>query len=111
MRKPRLRIPLAVVLAMGLVLAARHASAMNCGRWSRLDAGQKEATVDGMIDDALGSSRGRQYDVNRDAIGRCLRESVYEIAISFDDVCANPRSADMQAIRNVFKSYVWSCAD
>lgn len=111
MGKPRVLIAVAVGLAMGLVLAARPASAMNCGRWSRLDAGQKEATVRGMIADALESNRGRQYDVNREAIGRCLRENVSQIAIAFDDICANPRSAEMQAIPNLFKTYVWSCAE
>jgi hypothetical protein len=111
MRRPRVLIPLAVALAMGLAPAASHASAISCGRWSRLGAGQKEATVHSMIDDALASGRGRQYDVNREAIGRCLRGNVSQIAIAFDDACSDPRSAEMQAIPNLFKSYVWSCAD
>ena len=96
-------------LALVLVAGANAASAIGCRDWMRLDDAQKMATVDGMIGDLLGSQRGRQYDVHRGAIGRCLSANAEQMSYDFDDVCSNSRSAGMQAIQSVFKSYVWSC--
>lgn len=110
MRNPRIWIGTGVGLALSSMLATSSASAMTCSRWLRLGPGEREETVHGMIDDALEGNRGRQYEINRGAIGRCLGDNVYQIALAFDDVCSDPRSAGMEAIRNVFKTYVWSCA-
>lgn len=95
--------------SVAVVLALNSAYAMSCDRWQRLDADEKARTVQRMIDDALSGNRGRKYEVNREAIARCLRSRADEMAIAFDDVCANSRSAGMQAIRDVFDTYVWSC--
>jgi hypothetical protein len=100
---------MALGLALGVVLAV-PASATNCRAWLRLNPAQREAAVLGMIDDALGSNRARQYSVNREAIARCLLSNGYQMMTGFDDVCSDSRTADMQAINRVFKSYVWSCA-
>ena len=105
-----LRTSTRVALAAGVLLTPRFASAMSCGDWTRLRPAEKEAAVGGMIDDALKGNRGRKYEVNREAIARCLRENTAEIALAFDDVCSDPRNAGMQAIRDVFNTYVWSCA-
>ena len=111
MRSFRALIPTSAGVVLGLVVAANSSSAaMSCRPWLRLNPGQKEATVHAMIDDALRSNRGRQYDINRGAVGRCLHGSASQMAVDFDDVCSDSRSADMQAIHKVFKSYVWSCA-
>ena len=109
--RPRSRMVtrVAVVSTVGLLLALNSAAAMSCDRWKRLDAAQKEDAVLAMIDDALESNRGRKYEVNREAIARCLRDRAPEIATAFDDVCGSSRSAGMQAIRDVFDTYVWSC--
>jgi hypothetical protein len=109
MRSAAALVPTALGLALGLVLAG-PASATNCRSWLRLNAAQKEATVLGMIDDALGSNRARQYSVNREAIARCLLANGSQMMIAFDDVCSDSRTADMQAINRIFKGYVWSCA-
>src|SRR5262245_15578707 len=97
-------IPVAAGLALGFVLAVHPASAMSCKPWLRLNAAQKEATAHAMIDDALRSQRGRQYDINRAAVGQCLHANAYQMAVDFDGVCSDSRSADMQAIHKVFKS-------
>ncbi len=98
-----------VVSVAAMLLALDSAAAMSCDRWRRLDADEKSRTVQRMIDEALAGNRGRKYDVNREAIARCLRDRAAEISIAFDDVCSNSRSAGMQAIRDVFDTYVWSC--
>jgi hypothetical protein len=97
-------------LALGLVAAATPASAINCREWSRLDIPQKEAAIDGMIADMLQGQRVRQYDVQRGALGRCLSEQAYRMELAFDDACSDSRTADMQAIQRIFKTYVWSCS-
>jgi hypothetical protein len=93
----------------GLLAVNSAAAAINCERWLKLNPGQKATTVERMIDDALAGNRGRKYEVNREAIARCLRDRSSEIVIAFDDVCSNSRSAGMQAIHDVFNTYVWSC--
>jgi hypothetical protein len=111
MRHRRLLISWAAALALGLVAAASHAATLGCREWLRLGDDEKMAAIGGMIGDLLGSSgKVRQYDVHRGAIGRCLNESSVQMSYEFDDVCSDSRSADMQAIQRVFKSYVWSCS-
>src|SRR5262245_21919119 len=109
MRCRRVLIPTAG-LALGFVLSVHPASAMTCRPWTRLSAAEKQATVEAMIDDALQSHEARKWDINRGAVGRCLHAQATEIAFEFDDVCSDSRTADMQAIQSVFKSYIWSCA-
>lgn len=100
---------LAATSVVSALLALDSAAATTCDRWRRLDANEKATTVQSMIDDALSGNRGRSYDVNRDAIARCLRSRAAEMATAFDDVCSNSRTASKQAIRDMFDTYVWSC--
>ena len=109
MRKRRALPSIAAGLAVGLLASARPASAINCREWLRLDDAGKEAAIDDMIGEVVGGQRVRQYDVNRGALGRCLYAHVPDMALDFDDACSDSRNADMQAIRNRFKNYVWSC--
>jgi hypothetical protein len=100
---------IAAVLCVGLFALAPTASAYSCQQWSRLSPAGKSAEVEAMIEDALNSQRGRSYQVNRNAIGRCLYARARDIQYAFDDVCYDERTAGMQAISNTFKNYVWSC--
>ncbi len=86
-------IRLAATSVVSGLLALDSASATTCDRWRRLDADEKATTVQRMIDDALSGNRGRSYDVNRDAIARCLRSRAAEMATAFDDVCSSSRTA------------------
>lgn len=115
---PRFRlreeIPLAVRIAAILgplvsVLLAPPALAMTCPQWERLGPEQKAAAVDRMIQSAISGSRGRSYRVDRGAIARCLQSESLSIEYAFDDVCSDPRTAGMNAIRTTFKDYIWSC--
>ncbi len=91
-------------------LLAAPALATTCTQWQRLGSDQKAAAVDGMIQSAIAGSGGRSYQVNRGAIERCLQSHSRSIEYAFDDVCSDPRTASMNAIRTTFKSYIWSCA-
>ena len=82
---------------------------MSCGDWNRLGDEQTPFAIEGMIQDAIASQRGRSYGVNRGAIGRCLDGSARDIQYDFDDACANSSTASMQALNNIFKRYIWSC--
>ena len=101
---------LVLVSAISLVCSV-PASAMTCRDWSRLASEQKASAIDGMIRDALASQKGRSYGVNRGAIGRCLHASARTIEYDFDDTCADSRTASMQALNNLFKNYIWGCAN
>ena len=110
MRDLRALFSVAGGLALGLVAAVTPASAIDCREWSRLDVPRKEAAIDAMIADMLQGQKVRQYDVQRGALGRCLSERAYQMELDFDDVCSDSRTADMQAIQRIFKTYVWSCS-
>jgi hypothetical protein len=102
---------LTLLLALSVVLVLAHpASAMRCSQWTRLSDDQKYEAIARMIDDAIAGQGGRQYHVSRNAIGRCLDSQTRNILYDFDDTCADSRRASMQALNNLFKNYIWSCA-
>ena len=71
---------------------------------------QKSATIDRMIQGAVSGSGGRQYRVDRGAVGRCLDGYARSIEYDFDGARADSRTASMQALNRIFKDYIWSCA-
>ncbi len=102
---------IARLVSLALIIFATPASAINCRTWVRLGPGQKEAAVYDLIETTVSGSRGRQYQVNRGAIERCLQRSARNIAYDFDDTCANSRSASRQALNTLFKNYIWTCVN
>ena len=104
-----MRIPVVLAALLPLLLA-RSAVAMTCVQWGRLGPEQKAVEIERMIESAVSGSRGRSYHVDRGAIARCLRSRSQSIEYAFDDVCSDPRTADMNAIRTTFKNYIWGCA-
>ena len=108
MRRPGI---LTLLLALSVVLLlAPPASAMRCSQWTRFSDDQKYEAVARMIDDAIAGQGGRQYGMNRSAIGRCLDSQIRNILYGFDDTCADSRRASLQALNNLFKDYIWNCA-
>ena len=103
--------PIARLVSLALILLATPAAAIDCRTWNRIDPGQKEAAVYNLIETAVSGSRGRQYQVNRGAIERCLQRKARNIAYDFDDTCADSRSAGKQALNSLFKNYVWTCVN
>jgi hypothetical protein len=100
----------ATVLSVSVILtAASPALATSCQQWRRMGEDQRWDRVYRMIDDAIAGQRGRQYQANRAAIGRCLERQVESMYYDFDDTCAEAETAGSQAINRIFKSYIWSC--
>jgi hypothetical protein len=99
----------AVVLGVTL-LWALPAGATNCRDWDRASPARKDALIENMISSAIAGNQGREYRVNRGQVERCLQRSIRNIGFDFDDACANARSAGRQALNNIFKNYIWSCA-
>ena len=99
------------LVSLVLIFFAAPAAAIDCRAWERLGPGQKEAAVYDLIETTVSGSRGRQYQVNRGAIERCLQRNARNIVYDFDDTCADPRSAGKQALNNLFKNYVWTCVN
>jgi hypothetical protein len=112
-RRRRLaRAGLALVVTLFLAaVVAQPALAINCQQWSRLSEADKFATVESMIDRAIDGQSGRQYNVNRNAVARCLDQRISRIVIDFDDTCADSRTAGMSALNNLFKEYIWACVN
>jgi hypothetical protein len=102
---------IARLVSLALLFFATPAAAIDCRTWGRLSPDQKEAAVYDLIEATVSGSRGRQYQVNRGAIERCLQRSASNITYDFDDTCANSRSAGKQALNTLFKNYVWTCVN
>ena len=103
---------LATALAVvTFAMASSPVSATNCQLWRRMNEDRRWDRIYRMIDDAIAGQRGRQYQVNRAAIARCLERHVESMYWDFDDVCADPSTARSQAINRIFKSYIWSCIE
>ncbi len=101
---------LIVVALLGATLLwAAPAEATTCRDWERASPAGKSALIESMISRAISGQKGRQYQVNRSRIERCLRMSVRNIGYDFDDACSTGRSAGMQALNTIFKNYIWSC--
>ncbi len=104
------RFAVAAVAVLGTTLLwAAPAGAIGCRDWDRASPARKTALVENMIHSAISGNRGREYQVNRGQIERCLQRSAQNMGYDFDDACADGRSAGMQALNNIFKHYVWSC--
>jgi len=103
--------PIVGLVSLALILFAAPAAAIDCRTWGRLGPGQKEAAVYDLIETTVSGSRGRQYQVNRGAIERCLQRNVNNITYDFDDTCADSSRAGRQALNSLFKNYVWSCVN
>ncbi len=101
----RLAVP---ALALGVTLAS-PAAATTCRQWQELDEEARDARIDRMIERVVTGHTAQQYDVSKGRVARCLEGYAPRMALDFDDVCADRRTAGMQAIQNVFHKYVWSC--
>ncbi len=99
-----------LLLSSLMFLLASPVQAISCGQWDRMSAGQKSATIDRMIQSTVSGSGGRQYQVDRGAVGRCLQGYARSIEYDFDGACADARTAGMQALNRIFKEYIWTCA-
>jgi hypothetical protein len=102
---------IARLVTLGLIVFATPAAAIDCRAWERLGPGQQEAAVYDLIETAVSGSRGREFQVNRGAIERCLQRNASNIADAFDDTCADSGRAGMQALNRLFKDYIWTCVN
>jgi len=106
----RLRsILLAAILVSVIAPAAAHAT--SCSDWNRMSESRKWDRIDRMINDAITGQKGRSYQVNRNAIGRCLANHSEDMFWDFNDLCEDSNRARMNAIRTRFKDYLWTCVN
>ena len=99
--------PLLIALIV-LFLSAGSAEAVSCRDWDRMSDSAKRQTVAIMIQDAVQSSAAGQYRVSPARVARCLEGQINAILNDFDDTCF-AGSAGLQALNNIFRSYIWSC--
>jgi hypothetical protein len=102
---------LLLIATIMLAITPLSAQATGCREWNRMSESRKWDRIDRMIDDAVSGQRGRSYQVNRNAIARCLNDNSQNMFWDFDDVCADSNTAQMSAIRSRFKNYIWTCVD
>ena len=97
------------LVLLATLFAAIPSHAISCRQWDRMGPDQKAASIDRMIDNAVAGSGGRQYQVDRGAVGRCMDGYAQSISYDFDGACADSRRAGMQALNKIFKDYIWTC--
>ncbi len=93
------------------VIAPSTADATGCQEWNRMSDSRKWDRIDRMIDDVISGQKGRSYQVNRNAIARCLTDYSQDMFLDFSDLCADASTASMSAIRAKFKNYIWMCVN
>ena len=106
-----LRRRIETFVSLALILLAMPAAAIDWRRGKQMNLGQQETAVYNLIDTTLGGNRGREYQVNRGAIQRCLEQNVINIANDFDDTCSDGGRAGMQALHTLFTNYIWTCVN
>jgi hypothetical protein len=99
----------ALLLSLVALLIAAPAGATRCPTWVKMSPDEKSATIASMIDRAVAGSGGRNRQIDRAAVGRCMDDQSREIEFAFDNACSDSRSAGMQALNRTFKDFVWSC--
>jgi hypothetical protein len=100
-----------VCVALALAFPAAARVHLECSSWKRLSEDQKLQTIDRAIEDLISGSRGREYtSINRTQTRRCLESYRNQMIDDFDELCSRGMRADLQALNNTFRSYVWSCA-
>jgi hypothetical protein len=103
----------AALVCAATVLAEPAAAQLHleCSSWRRLSQDQKLQTIDRTIEDLVSGSRGREYaSINRTRTRRCLESHRHQMVDDFDDLCGRGMRADLRALNNTFRAYVWSCA-
>jgi hypothetical protein len=106
-RPPSIAIPL--LLGLVVLALASPAGATRCPAWVNMSPDEKSATIASMIDRAVAGSGGRNRQIDRAAVGRCMEDQSQEIEFAFDNACSDSRSAGMQALNRTFKDFIWSC--
>ena len=102
---------IAATLLVLLIAVPVGASGIRCSTWDRLDPNQKSQEISRLIDELVQGSRGRNFNVNRAAVARCLERQSLNIQYEFDDICSEGKRANLQALNRALKSYVWSCVN
>ena len=99
-----------LLLPLILILIAPAAEALRCTSWTRMGYAARDQTLDRMIGSALTSADARRHGrVNLARVERCLVGFKPEIALDFDDACAEGQRRDLRVLNNIFRTYVWSC--
>jgi hypothetical protein len=102
---------LLLIVTVTVTLLPLSAHATGCREWNRMSDARKWDRIDRMIEDAISGQKGRSYQFNRNAIGRCLADHSEDMFWDFSDLCSDPSTAGMRAIRGRFKSYIWTCVN
>jgi hypothetical protein len=95
--------------ALCLALAAPADAALRCRNWDELDDGQKSEELEAEIERVLNSNTAQQYQVNRVTIRKCLQRKIPDMQDQFDGICAEGKSAPMNALEKEFERYLYTC--
>jgi hypothetical protein len=99
-----------IVSVIAACLIPVAAGALECPDWRRLDAAEKSAQLDGMVDGHLGSNVGKKFtSENPVFMRRCLEDFKQDLIDQFDGACQDERGTPKDAIDQIFDRYFLSC--
>jgi hypothetical protein len=96
-------------LLLSLALTSPASAFFKCKTWETLEDEEKRELLLERIDQAMTSNEAKKYDVNKVRLKRCLEEQAWDMQEQFDGICAEGKSASMQALNDMFTRYIWSC--
>lgn len=106
---PRKKVPTLLIVASAAGVAAQAGADLTCPAWVQLSPEGKQAALRAAIEDRLGQGDFGEWDLDKKAVRRCLLDRQQEIATAFDDACAQPEDADLEALDRILSSYLSSC--
>jgi hypothetical protein len=98
-----------LIALLSLALASPASAFFKCKSWTRLDDEQKTELLEQQTDKTLEGNVARQYQVNRVTIRKCMIRYIPEMRDQFDGICAEGKSASLQALNREFERYLFSC--
>ena len=98
-------------IACALALAqSLHAAELRCAGWHVLAAEQKDSRLRERIGAVVRSPEMLRIEIDHGALRRCLEAEQAGIRDTFEDTCAERHEADLQALHQIFRDFVASCA-
>ena len=102
---------LSLIIVISVLAVPSLGQATTCQQWGRLDEAGKIAAVEQMTSRRIHSGVAQQYGVSKPKVERCLLSQKQAIIYSFDDLCADSRTAGMKAIEVKMDEWVMTCVN
>lgn len=100
----------ALCVTVLLIAVASPTSALDCATWNRLNyPDDRRAVIENEVWAVLDSGAASSWNVNHNAIGRCVMRRMRQLEVDIDDTCDQGMRASLQAVDELIMNYIRSC--